>query len=86
MNIPEYLSSFSGDGDIEIQVKFKGHDGFVKNEKMCAHEISALVSDFTGEFHNRMTFDEHPFEVYKYEINPAKKKLIIFAKELQSQN
>lgn len=51
------------------------------HRKMQAHEISALVDDDVPDsFITHMTFDEHPFEVVKYEIQPAKNKLLIHVK------
>lgn len=76
MEVPEYLCLFSGNGEFSVEVKFKG-EGFVPLRKATAQEITKLINSETGAFHVAMTFDEHLFEVYKYEIDPAKKKLII---------
>lgn len=80
MNVPEYLLLFSGSGEFSVEVKFKG-DGFVPPRSATVLEIARLVNPETGGFHTAMTFDEHLFEVYKYEIDPIKKKLIIKARE-----
>jgi len=43
-------------------------------------EIIQIVSPDGGEFRKMMTFDEWPFEVYKYEIDPIKNTLTIRAR------
>lgn len=80
MNVPEYLLLFSGSGEFSVEVKFKG-DGFVPPRSATVQEITRLVNPETGGLYTAMTFDDHLFEVYKYEIDPIKKKLIIKARE-----
>lgn len=79
MNVPEYFSLFSGEGEFSVEVRFKG-DGFVAPRKATAQEIVNLMNLKTGTFHTSMTFDDHLFEVHKYEINPIRKQLIIKAR------
>jgi hypothetical protein len=81
MMTPEYLLTFSGHGPIKVQVKFKDFDGTIRVERMQAHEIEKLVSSESGVFIRDMTFDEYPFEVYKYEIDPIKNMLTIRARK-----
>ncbi len=78
----EYLLLFSNQGSIAVQVKFKDFDGKVSNQSMQPNEILRILSPETGEFVRLMTFDEWPFEVYKYEIDPIKKLLIIRARKV----
>jgi hypothetical protein len=77
MNFPEYLELFSQEGDIEVEVKFKNKK-HISKVKMSPYEISKIVSQ-NGEFITKMEFDGYFFEIYKYEIDPVKKKLIIKA-------
>jgi len=82
MNLPEYLVLFSNEGTIDIQVKFEDHDGSISSRKMRPKEISALVSMNGKGFHTRMTFDDWPFVITKYEIEPESNKLIIVARKI----
>ena len=77
MNLPEYLELFSREGDVEVEVKFKNKN-HISKVKMSPYEISKIVSQ-NGEFITKMEFDGYFFEIYKYEIDPVKKKLIIKA-------
>lgn len=79
MNLPEYIELFPGDGDIDVQVKFEGHDGYMPSRKMKPNEISALIAQDGMGFHTHMSFDEWKFEISKYEIHPSDKTLTIFA-------
>jgi len=78
MRFPEYLDFFSREGNIEVEVKFK-NGGHVSNVSMNACEILKIVSGDEG-FLNKMEFDGHYFDIYKYEIDPIKNKLIIKAR------
>ena len=79
MNVPEYFSLFSGEGEFSVRVQFKG-DGFVAPRKATAQEIVNLMNPQTGTFHTSMRFDDHLFEVYQYEIDPIKKQLLVKAR------
>lgn len=81
MEVPEYLCLFSEDGDFSVEVKFKG-DGFIRSRRATAQQIANLINPETGTVHTAMTFDDHLFEVYKYEIDPIKKKLLIRARQI----
>ncbi len=78
----EYLSLFSNQGPITVNVKFKDFDGKVTNQSMKPKEIIRILSPETGEFVRLMSFDEWPFEVYKYEIDPIKSLLTIRARRV----
>lgn len=80
MNFPEYLVLFSNEGPINVKVKFKESDTFIPNREMNAAEISQLISQDKQGFLTQMTFDECCFDIEKYEINPVKKLLTIFAR------
>jgi len=79
MIIPEYLRLFSGQGDISVIVRLKGHDGTVAEHRMMAEEVKSLLSSDGASFHQIMTFDDYLFSVYKYEIDVIRKRLTIFA-------
>lgn len=80
MNIPEYHVFFSNQGPINVHVKFKDSDKFIPNKKMTPVEINNLISTEKNEFLTQMTFDDHQYEIYKYEINPLKNVLTIFVR------
>ena len=79
MTVPEYLTLFSGRGDIDVMVKFKGHDGKVRRHSMMAEEVACLLSPDGASFHRLMTFDGYLFAVQKYEIDVIKHRLVIHA-------
>lgn len=83
MDYPEYLSLFSNQGDCQVQVRFKDGDGCVANLAMMASEISNLVDPSTGSFYGKMYFDDHLFDIYKYEIDPTKMTLLIKARRAE---
>ena len=78
MKVPEYFVLFSGEGEFSVEVQFKG-EGFVQPRRATAQEIASIVDAQTGMFHPALTFDEHLFEVAKYEIDPLNKTLVISA-------
>lgn len=82
MKVPEYLFLFSQSGSVDVRVRFEGHDGHMPDRKMNPDEIAALVADGGRDFYKRMTFDGWEFSVSKYEIDPVRLRLTIFAKPL----
>lgn len=78
--MPEYLLLFSQSGSVDVRVEFEGHGAQMPNRKMAPSEIAALVADGGTRFVDRMTFDDWPFSISKYEIDPANNRLTIFAK------
>ena len=80
MNYPEYLSLFSGQGEYQVQVHFKGSKCRVANSAMAASELVNLIDPRTDSFYRKMYFDDHLFDVYRYEIDPIKLTLNIKAK------
>lgn len=79
MNIPEYCSIFNDTGEIKVEVRFKNFDGNVRNFNMKPCDIAKLIDPESGQFYSEMDFDEWRFYVYRYEIDPLRKKLIIRA-------
>jgi hypothetical protein len=82
MTLPEYLVLFSNEGPVNVDVNFEEHDGSISNRKMRPNEIAALISTNGKGFHSKMTFDDWPFAVTKYEIDPARNQLTIFARRI----
>lgn len=82
MNLPEYLVLFSNIGTIDIHVKFVDHEGSITTKKMSPQEISALISKDGKGFYTRMTFDDCPFAIRKYEIDPENNQLTIVVKKI----
>lgn len=82
MNLPEYLVLFSNEGTVDVKVTFEDHDGSIASRKMRPNEIATLISTNGKGFHTQMTFDDWPFVITKYEIEPALNKLTIVAKKI----
>ncbi len=81
MNLPEYHFLFSNEGSIDVLVKFEGDDVMISPKKMHPQELTALVANEGFGFLQRMTFDGHTFSIKKYEIDPNKNRLTIFARK-----
>ena len=82
MNLPEYHQLFSNEGAIHVRVKFEDSDVMVPPQKLQPQELAALVDIEGGGFHSRMNFDGHPYSVRKYEIDPTKNTVTIFARKI----
>ena len=80
MDYSEFLILFSNEGEYDIDVKFKGHPGFVKSMKMNPDEIVKLISP-EYDFYTEMTFDDYLLEIYRYHIDPFKKKITIMVRD-----
>ena len=78
----EYLTMFSNEGKIRVCVKFKDFDGMIAKRTMQAEEIARLVLPDSGEFMKSMLFDDWPFEIMKYVIEPQKNTLTIHARKI----
>ncbi len=81
MDAPEYYVLFRDGGDIKVVVKRKGYEEFVADLSMNADKIITLIDPSTGRFYTEMRFDDWLFEVYRYSIDPIKKKLTIMVRE-----
>lgn len=83
MQLNEYLLLFSNTGTTRVRVKFKGLDldVSISDQMMEAKEIVKLLSPYADGFMSELTFDEHPLQVYKYEIDVIKNILTIYARE-----
>ena len=79
----EYLALFSNTGDVKVRVKFKDFEGTVAHQTMQAQEIACLFSEDGHGFIDRMTIDEWPFEIFRYEIDVRQNILTLHAKPLQ---
>lgn len=75
--IEEYLTLLKNEGNIEVDVKFKDQKIWISNRKITANNIIDLINPTSDNFYTKMTFDEHLYEVYKYEIDPIRMKLTI---------
>ena len=85
METPEYLALFSNKGNIIVEVKFKDYHGGVANLKMMADEIIKLTDPSSHEFLTEMRFDDWLFEIYKYQIDPLKKKITIMVRNKEGE-
>lgn len=75
MEIPEFCILFSKEGDFDVEVNTS-----ISPRKMNADEIIKLIDPYTGVFYTKMTFDDYPREVSKYQIDPVKRKIKITVK------
>lgn len=82
MNLPEYHVLFPNQGPVDVVVKFEDHDGTVPPRMMSPQEIFGLISQNGTGFHTRMTFDDWPFMICNYEIDPQKNQLTIVARKI----
>ena len=82
MNLPEYLVLFSNNGTIDVHVNFEKNGVSIAVRKMEPSEISVLISKAGKGFYKQMTFDEHPYAICKYEIDPQNDRLTIVVKEI----
>lgn len=86
MDVPEYLLHFSRIGKITVEVRREnGQNLPVRKMAMESHEIEKIIDPQSGVFLTKMTFDEHSFEISKYEIRPAESQLIIWVKEIEGE-
>ena len=76
----EYLELFSRDGEIDVHVKFKNWSGTIGSRRMNPPDIINLLSPEDGQILSTMSFDDASFEIYKYQIDPIKKTLTIYAR------
>lgn len=83
MDTPEYLLLFSNSGDITVKVVFKDYKGQVAEQSMSPDEVNKLTTK--DGFLKSMTFDEWPFKILKYEINPICNELTIHACQLEDR-
>ena len=82
MSLPEYSVLFSNEGSIAVDVRFEDDECTIAPRKMHPNELSALISNDQMGFHTCMTFDEHPFAIRKYEIDPKKNRLTLFVRKM----
>lgn len=85
MDYPEYLSLFASEGDYEISVSFRDKRQVVAKRKTTPGDFLHLVSAKDGSFRNRMNFDEWPFEIYKYQIDLAKRHITVYAQRIEGE-
>ena len=75
----EYLMMFDG-GEIRVQVKFKKAGIGIKQISMRPDEIFKLALPGYPTFLDEMRFDDHPYEIEKYELFPREKLMVIHAR------
>lgn len=80
------MNYFPSLAKLNFNVKFKDNRGLIASMNMNPREITKLISPIDGQFFSEMTFDDYPFEVYKYEINPLKKTLTIHVRPLKEDS
>lgn len=81
MMIKEYLQTFSNTGDITVTVKFGKTAAAIAPQRMSATELEALIDPLTGHFLSAMRFDDHLFQIRKFEVDPLKNRLTIHLKD-----
>lgn len=80
--LPEYLELFSDDGPFTVCVKFLRSGQSVRSFRMCAQELSKLVSADGTSYLKSMTIDEWPHEITRIEIDLAKQGITLHVDQL----
>jgi len=81
-HLPEFLAIFNNQGDFKVKLKLIKYDvpgAGVADQTMTGRELEKLIDPETGMFFTRMFFDDHLFQIIKYDINLAKKMVVITA-------
>lgn len=78
--IPEYLELFGTSGEFAVCVQFVNHDASVAERRLPARELGRLLVSEDGLPVTRMTFDEWPGAIEKYEIDLAGKVVTLFVR------
>ena len=84
MKHAEYFLIFDGSGPVRVIVKCNGKRLPVAERSMHPTEIAKLIKNDRKGFMQHMDFDEHPFEVLRYVIDPHKNLLTIEVKKGES--
>jgi hypothetical protein len=77
---PEYLALFSNNGPIKIQVSFMDSDSSIADFAMESGEIQKLFDQTSGRFYEKMYFDDHLLDIYKFVIDPSNNTIKIKAR------
>ncbi len=75
----EYLEMFDG-GDIRVKVVFKNLNIGIKQVSMRPDEIIKLTFPGFPTFLDAMRFDDHPYEIERYELFPRERLMVIHAR------
>lgn len=78
--IPEYLELFGTSGEFAVRVQFVNQDGSVAERRLPARELGRLLVSEGGLPLTRMTFDEWPGAIEKYEIDLTGKVMTLFVR------
>lgn len=80
MPVPEYLMLLEDSGDVKVTVKFKDNSLSISDFSISWQNVARFLDPESGRPYSSMTFDEHPFEIERYEVNPWKNTVTIFTK------
>lgn len=75
MRSAEYFSLFASEGDFSVEARLQG-SGAVAGRRADAGALSSLLKAPPCS----LTFDDHPHDVVRYEIDPTNKRLLIHAR------
>lgn len=75
MGTSEYFSLFASEGDFSVEARLQG-SGKVAGRRADVGVLSSLLKTPPCT----LTFDEHPHDVVRYEIDPTNKTLLIHAR------
>ena len=75
MGISEYFSLFTSEGDFSVEARLQG-SGTVAGRRADVGVLSSWLKTPPCT----LTFDEHPHDVVRYEIDPTNKRLLIHAR------
>ncbi|MBN2807899.1 MAG: hypothetical protein JXR80_00205 [Deltaproteobacteria bacterium] len=85
-NIDEFLAMFQGScgSSYQVEVKFEDceEDTSICGQLIDAKDFSKFINPQSNEFFRFLRFDDHPFRIRKYEIDPIKNKLTLKVRKI----
>jgi hypothetical protein len=76
---PEYLQMFSDEGPVRVKVKFQDKNCSIAERKMHWQELDRLMDQEAKSPFRHLFFDTFRYPVVRYEIDPVRNLLTIFA-------
>lgn len=82
---PEFLQMFSNDGPVTVKVKFADKGCSIARFNMNWSELDRLMNPETGSPFQYLCFDTFRHPIARYEIDPVRNQLTIYADMRESQ-
>lgn len=80
MELPEYLELFGKSGEFAVRVRFVNPGASIPERRLPVRELDQLLVAEGGLPVTRMTFDEWPGEIERYEIDLVEKVVTLFVR------